>query len=84
VTALPPDPDPADTPAIADGGGVEPGDTPPDSAQTSGSSNQDPPARRRFTPTSVAALIAIGVFVAVFLAVAVVYLLQVLGVLNAW
>lgn len=84
MTALPPDPDPADTPAVADGGSVEPGDTPPDSAQTSGSSNQDPPARRRFTPTSVAALIVIGVLCVIFLTVAVVYLLQLFGVLDRW
>jgi hypothetical protein len=83
MTALPPDPDPAE-PSIASGGGVEPGDTPPDSAQTSASSNQDPPPRRRFTPITIAALIAVGVLFAIFLTVAVLYGLQVAGLMDRW
>jgi|tagenome__1003787_1003787.scaffolds.fasta_scaffold19701513_2 Family of unknown function (DUF6480) len=84
MTATPPDPDPADTPAVANGGGVEPGDTPPDSAQTSGTNNQDPPATRRFTPTTIASLIVVGVLAAIFLVVAVIYLLQIMGVMDRW
>jgi hypothetical protein len=34
VTALPPDPDPVNTPGLEPGGGVSPGDTPPDSGST--------------------------------------------------
>jgi len=34
MTALPPDPDPALTPGLEPGGGVAPGDTPPDSGST--------------------------------------------------
>jgi hypothetical protein len=84
MTALPPDPDPADAPAVDAGGGVEAGDTPPDSAQTSASANQDPPPRSRFTPTMVATLIAVGVLFAIFLTVSVLYFLQVMGVMDRW
>ncbi|MGW5050036.1 DUF6480 family protein [Actinokineospora sp. NPDC004072] len=34
MTALPPDPDPDRTPGLEPGGGVQPGDTPPDSGST--------------------------------------------------
>lgn len=84
MTALPPDPDPDELPAVGSGHGVEPGETPPDSASTSASSNQDPPPRRRLTPFTVAAMIGIGVFFAIFLTVAVLYLLQVAGVMPRW
>jgi Family of unknown function (DUF6480) len=84
MTALPPDPDPATTSAVAGGGGVEPGDTPPDSAQTSASANQDPPPRRRFTPSMIATMIAVGVLFAIFLTVAVLYGLQVAGLMDRW
>jgi hypothetical protein len=84
MTALPPDPDPATSAAVAKGGGVEPGDTPPDSAQTSASANQDPPPRRRFTPTMIAGMIAVGVLFAIFLTVAVLYGLQVAGLMDRW
>lgn len=47
MTATPPDPDPYRTPGLEPGGGVRPGDTPPDSAHaTTGVSQPDPPARR--------------------------------------
>ncbi|TWE23426.1 DUF6480 family protein [Prauserella muralis] len=42
MTAPPPDPDPRRTPGLEEGGGVQPGDTPPDSAQTSGVSHREP------------------------------------------
>ncbi|MEV6644455.1 DUF6480 family protein [Amycolatopsis sp. NPDC051371] len=42
MTALPPDPDPNRTPDLEAGGGVPPGSTPPDSAQTSGLSHPQP------------------------------------------
>ncbi|HET6710817.1 DUF6480 family protein, partial [Amycolatopsis sp.] len=38
----PPDPDPRRTPDLEAGGGVPPGSTPPDSAQTSGLSHPQP------------------------------------------
>ncbi|MET0455390.1 MAG: DUF6480 family protein [Mycobacterium sp.] len=82
MTALPPDPDPANTSVAA--GGVEPGDTPPDSAQTSASANQDPPPRSRFTPAMIAAMVAVGIFFAVFLTISVLYFLQAIGVMPRW
>jgi hypothetical protein len=42
MTATPPDPDPRRTPDLEAGGGVPPGSTPPDSAQTSGLSHPQP------------------------------------------
>ncbi|ART70436.1 hypothetical protein BTO20_19375 [Mycobacterium dioxanotrophicus] len=66
MTALPPDPDPERTPGLEPGGGVSPGSTPPDAAQTSGVSEPQPRARHRFSPSATAGLIAIGVFVLVF------------------
>lgn len=66
MTATPPDPDPARTPSLEPGGGVRPGETPPDSAQTSGLSEPQPVARHRYTPTSVASFIVITVFVLLF------------------
>jgi hypothetical protein len=42
MTAEPPDPDPRQTPDLEPGGGVPPGSTPPDSAQTSGLSHPQP------------------------------------------
>ncbi len=76
MTAQPPDPDPARTPGLEPGGGVAPGATPPDSAQTSGLSEPEPRPRRRLTPATVIGLIAIGVFVLLFLATAILLLLN--------
>jgi len=84
MTAVPPDPDPVETPTVGSAHGVEPGETPPDSGSTTQSANQDPPPRSRMTPTGVAALIAVGVIFAIFLVVAVVYLLQVAGLMDRW
>jgi Family of unknown function (DUF6480) len=74
MTAIPPDPDPAKTPGLEPGGGVAPGSTPPESAQTSGLSEPDPRPRHRFTPTAIASLVALAVFLLLFVATAV-YLL---------
>jgi hypothetical protein len=79
VTAVPPDPDPTNTPGLGPGGGIEPGETPPESAHTSATANSDPPARRTFTAMPVASLIAIGLFVALFLAVGVLVILKIVG-----
>ncbi|MCV7093620.1 DUF6480 family protein [Mycobacterium kubicae] len=70
-TAQPPDPDPSRTPGLDAGGGVQPGDTPPDSGQTSGVANPHPPARRRISPLMIVSLIGLALFVALFVAVAV-------------
>lgn len=71
MTALPPDPDPSRTPGLEPGSGVPPGSTPPDSAQTSGLSEQQPRPKRRMTPLAVTSLIAVGIFVLLFVVVAV-------------
>jgi hypothetical protein len=71
MTATPPDPDPASTPGLEPGGGVAPGSTPPDSAQTSGLSEPEPIPRSRITPTMVVSLVALAIFVLLFLAAAV-------------
>lgn len=82
MTDLPPDPDPANTPGVERGGGVAPGDTPPDSAQTSATPNPDPPARRRLTPTGVVTFVAIVLFVLLFVATAVLLALKIAGVFG--
>ncbi|TRW87961.1 hypothetical protein FK535_05910 [Mycolicibacterium sp. 018/SC-01/001] len=84
MTALPPDPDPSDTTALTPGGGVQPGDTPPDSGSLSASANQNPLPTRRFTPATVAGIVAVGGVFVLFLVVAVVYALQVLGLMDRW
>lgn len=58
MTATPPDPDPARTPGLEPGGGVAPGETPPDSGQTSGLSHPQPmPSRKGPIITLVAVLV---------------------------
>lgn len=76
MTAQPPDPDPARTPGLEPGGGVAPGATPPDSAQTSGVSEPEPRPRRRFTPAMVVGLIAIAVFLLLFVTTGVLLVLN--------
>jgi Family of unknown function (DUF6480) len=76
MSALPPDPDPINTPSIERGGGVEPGETPPASAQTSASPNADPPAPRKYTFGVIVALIAIAVFLMLFATAAVLLLVK--------
>lgn len=76
VTALPPDPDPATTTGEEPGGGVPPGETPPDSAQTSATAQADSAAGRNLTPRAIAAFVAIGLFVALFAVAAVLMFLR--------
>ncbi|WP_091671566.1 DUF6480 family protein [Amycolatopsis marina] len=76
MTAQPPDPDPKDTAGLEPGGGVRPGDTPPDSAQVSGVSHQEPQRSKAGPIIGISAavlviLIGVGFFVA--------YLLNLLG-----
>ncbi|MCV7320350.1 DUF6480 family protein [Mycolicibacterium confluentis] len=77
-----PDPEPDQTPGLADGGGVEPGDTPPDSDQLSATSNADPPVRHRASPTSVVAFAAVAVFILLFVAAAVLLIARMTGALG--
>ncbi|MDW5611524.1 DUF6480 family protein [Mycolicibacterium sp. jd] len=79
MTALPPDPDPMDTPGEERAGGVRPGETPPDSAQTRATANRDPAAGRNLTPRAVVTFVALGLFVALFAATGVYLVVQVLG-----
>jgi hypothetical protein len=79
MTAVPPDPDPTTTPGLEPGGGVAPGTTPPDSAQTSGLSEPEPRPRRRLTPTSVGSLVAIAIFLLLFMAAAVLLVMNMTG-----
>ncbi|MFI5509435.1 DUF6480 family protein [Mycobacterium sp. NPDC051804] len=72
MTAQPPDPDPTQTPGLEPGGGVTPGSTPPDSAQTSGLSAPQPRASRKFTPAVVVSIVAIAIFILLFAATALV------------
>ena len=72
MTAQPPDPDPTRIPGLEPGGGVAPGSTPPDSAQTSGLSAQQPRASRKYSPAVVISLIAIAIFILLFAATALV------------
>ena len=76
MTAQPPDPDPARTPGLEPGGGVAPGATPPDSAQTSGLSEPEPRPRRRLRPATVVGLLAIAALVLLFATTAIVLLLN--------
>jgi Family of unknown function (DUF6480) len=76
MSAIPPDPDPINTPSIERGGGVEPGETPPASAQTSASPHADPPAPRKYTFGVVVSLVAIAVFLTLFVAAAVLLLVK--------
>lgn len=79
MTAQPPDPDPIDTPDLEPGGGVQPGSTPPDSAQTSGLSEPEPRPRRRYTPTQIVSLIALAIFILIFAAAAIGLIMDIAG-----
>lgn len=70
MTATPPDPDPSRVPGLEPGGGVPPGSTPPDSAQTSGVSDPQPRPQRVLTPVVLTSIIAVIVFALMFVAVA--------------
>ncbi|MGE2718163.1 DUF6480 family protein [Mycolicibacterium malmesburyense] len=69
MTAIPPDPEPANTPDLEPGGGVPPGATPPDSDQTSGVGAVESRPRHRWTPTAIASVVALVIFLLLFLAV---------------
>ena len=82
MTATPPDPDPARTPGLEPGGGVAPGQVPPDSAQTSGLSEPQPLTRRRLVPTVTVSVIVLAIFVLLFVATGVLLVLNMLGVFS--
>ncbi|MEV0360858.1 DUF6480 family protein [Nocardia sp. NPDC050697] len=65
------DPDPARVPDLEPGGGVRPGDTPPDTPQTSGLSAPEPATRHRFPVIGIVAIVAAVLLVVIFLIAAV-------------
>ncbi|BBX61688.1 hypothetical protein MSAS_08620 [Mycobacterium saskatchewanense] len=79
MTSQPPNPDPANTPDLEAGGGVSPGATPPAAGQTPGVANPHPPGRGHFTPTGVVAVVGVCVFVVIFVAVAVLLAMKMVG-----
>ncbi len=76
MTALPPDPDPMDTPSEERAGGVPPGEISPQSAQTSASKNADLTAGRNLNSRTVVGVLVVALFVALFAAVAIGLLIQ--------
>ena len=76
MTTVSPDPDPTRTPSLEPGGGVTPGETPPDSAQTSGLSAHQPPPKRRVTPATVFSVITLTVFILLFVTTGVLIVLN--------
>ncbi|MCV7381287.1 hypothetical protein BST11_12105 [Mycobacterium alsense] len=79
MTAQPPDPDPGQTPGLERGGGVTPGTTPPAAPQTSGVAQRRPPNARRMTPGAVLTVVGVCIFAALFLAVAVLLVMKIVG-----
>lgn len=79
MTAIPPDPEPSKVPGLEPGGGVPPGMTPPDSSQTAGVTEPEPRPRHRYTPATIAGVIAVALFALLFITTAVVLALDVLG-----
>gem|GEM_PF-6179095 len=63
--------DPERTPGLEGATGVEPGSTPPEAAQTSGVSENEPRTSWHFPPTGVATIAGVIVLVGIFLVVAV-------------
>ncbi|MCV7443044.1 hypothetical protein AWB91_08435 [Mycobacterium paraense] len=80
MTAQPPDPDPTQTPGLEPGGGVAPGTTPPAAPQTSGVAEHQPPNTRRMTPSAVLTVAGVCIFAVVFIAVAVLLVMKIVGV----
>ncbi len=77
MTALPPDPDPMDTPSEERAGGVPPGEISPQSAQTSASKNPDPTAGKNLNPRAAIGVAAIALFAVLFAVVAIVLIIQI-------
>lgn len=67
MTARSPDPDPATTPGLEPGGGVRPGDTPPESGQTSAVTHREPRRPRRTAVLWLLGIAVLALLVAGFL-----------------
>lgn len=61
MTATPPDPEPQETPGLERGGSVPPGETPPESGNTSGLAHREPRPGKS-VPVATLVLIALAVF----------------------
>ena len=70
---LPTDPNPDNTPGLEAGGGVNPGDTPPGEASTSGVSHREPklPSERTNKAVYVGILVVVGLVVVMLIGYAV-------------
>ncbi|GAA4416903.1 hypothetical protein GCM10023148_14470 [Actinokineospora soli] len=76
MTALPPDPDPDRTPGLEPGGGVRPGDTPPDSGSTTRGLARPEPGTRR---SRAGAFITLGAVLVLVLMVVGLLVAQLVG-----
>lgn len=66
MTASAPDPDPEHTPGLDEGDGVDPGDTPPESGQTSGLSHREPRPTKLVPIITIVVLLVVAVLVTGF------------------
>lgn len=82
MTSQSPDPDPAKIPGLEPGGGVAPGTTPPDAAQTSAGAEPQPSTKRRLSPAAVITIVVTVIFVLAFVATAVLLILKMAGALG--
>lgn len=68
MTALPPDPEPADTTGLEPGGSVRPGDTPPDSGSTTvGLSHHERDTSDAWNPVAIAIILIFAVMIGGFM-----------------
>ncbi|MCR8899765.1 MULTISPECIES: DUF6480 family protein [Gordonia] len=72
------DPAPEETPDLESGGGVTPGDTPPDTPQTSGLSHEQPNRTKHFPAGGVGAFLGVGLLVIAMLVIIVGLIVMVL------
>ncbi|BBY16073.1 hypothetical protein H7K36_06295 [Mycolicibacterium litorale] len=82
MTAIPPDPEPAQTPDLEPGGGVTPGATPPDSDQMSGVGAVEDPPRHSITAGKITMIVAVALFALAFVATAILMILKMTGVFD--
>ncbi|MBC6451216.1 DUF6480 family protein [Actinokineospora xionganensis] len=75
MTALPPDPDPDRTPGLQPGGGVRPGDTPPESGSTT-----EGLSRRERCPSRTMAVVTTIFVVLVTIAIVALVIAQLTGI----
>ncbi|SFQ63964.1 hypothetical protein SAMN05421810_11196 [Amycolatopsis arida] len=63
---VPPDPEPERTPGLEPGGGVPPGETPPESAQVSGTAHREPDQPRSMPVVAIVVIAVLVLMVAGF------------------